>query len=223
MSLLIDRSSTQFEYGIDSPEQMQRWLERNPNAIGACFVGRSNVGKSSLINSLFGNSTARTSKTPGRTRQINIFSFKLASNNQDETEELPKLYCLDLPGYGHAAVSHKMSQNWEELLGTLFNKYPLGLTLINIQDARHPNQKSDVAFHQYLQSNLCETFLVFNKLDKLKTQKLRSALNKQKPSLFKQYKWVKQIHFVSAEKNTGVTSLHDSLISRMMLMLNFQE
>lgn len=209
MSLEIDRSSTTFLRAIDSVEQIQRWWAENPLAIGVAFVGRSNVGKSSLINTLYGNKTAKTSKTPGRTQKINIFSFRLLN----EEEEDKVFYLYDLPGYGHAQVTKSMSKNWREIMDAFFSTLNGRTLLFNLQDARHPDQKADQQFYDYINPKLIEIFLIFNKLDKLKKQKERAALNKMKPQIFKDYKHVKQIFFVSAEKKEGVGPLEQALIS----------
>ncbi len=212
MALEIVKGSAQFEYGWNDPEDLANWLHSNPELIGVSFVGRSNVGKSSIINSLFGNKTARVSKTPGRTREINVFSFKIANEGRP-LEELPKLYLFDLPGYGHAEVSKEMAKNWEKLMATFFERTTSNVVMVNLQDARHPNQKADQGFHQFLKAYNFDTFLAFNKMDKLKKQKERAALNKLKPQLFKEYKWVKQIHFVSAESKAGLDALQDALMA----------
>jgi GTP-binding protein len=214
------RGEAIFRYGMSKPEQLEQWLTENRDQlVGFCFTGRSNVGKSSLINSFFGKKTARTSKTPGRTREVNIFEFSLAyEGKKDDT--LPPLYFFDLPGYGHAEVSAQMSRNWNTLMDVFFTHLPPSVHMVNIQDARHPHQKSDQKFHDFLKNFHHETSLVFNKIDKLKTQKERSALNKLKPKLFSEYKWVKDIHFVSAERRDGLDVLEQALISSMMLFLN---
>ena len=86
MSYEIPKGKAKFLMGIDSPKQLDGWLKKTENIIGMAFVGRSNVGKSSTINTLFGKKTARTSNTPGRTRQINIFSFELDGFEPGESE-----------------------------------------------------------------------------------------------------------------------------------------
>ena len=111
MSYKIAKGSATFRYGFSKPEQLISWLQENPDAIGLSFIGRSNVGKSSLINSLFGKSTARISKTPGRTREVNIFTFSL-SNEGKTDENIPPLFLFDLPGYGYAEVSKEVHKNW---------------------------------------------------------------------------------------------------------------
>ncbi len=212
MGYQIQRGSAKFCYGFSKVEQLIDWLKANPEAVGVSFIGRSNVGKSSLINSMFGQKTARVSKTPGRTREINIFSFKL----QRDTPEDPKLgefFLFDLPGYGHAEVSKTMANNWRELMQTFFQLAPLKIKMINLQDARHPNEKADVVFAEFFKQFGYDTALIFNKMDKLKRQKDRAALNKLKPKIFDEYKWVKDIYFLSAETGQGVKELHDSLIS----------
>lgn len=215
MAYKILSGSAQFKYAMSDPDDLRNWLALNPNIVGLSFVGRSNVGKSSLINALFGKNSARTSKTPGRTRSVNIFTFNLTHNGKVDAC-LPPLYFFDLPGYGHANVSKEMSRNWNQLMAVFFEFLGKQITMINLQDARHPNQKADQAFHAFLKNYPFDTTLVFNKMDKLKTQKERAALNKLKPKISKDYRWVKHIHFVSAEKRTGIKELHDALIGHLL-------
>ena len=167
------------------------------------MVGRSNVGKSSLINALLGNNTARVSKTPGRTREINVFSFDLAVKGKKATG-IPPLYLFDLPGYGFAEVSKEMGARWGELMTAFFSHIPPTVLMLNVQDARHPAQDADQSFHEYFDESELDLVLLFNKIDKLKTQKERSQLEKVKPLLAKEFPRMKQMFFVSAEKNTGL-------------------
>jgi GTP-binding protein len=206
----IHKGKTQFLLGIDKVEQLHAWLNEHPFVSGIAFIGRSNVGKSSLINSLYGKSTARVSKTPGRTRQINIFDFILEDHEKKIEEHF---FLFDVPGYGHAEVSKEMANNWQNLLDTFFQLCSNKILLLNIQDARHPIQESDQLFHKYIKGFNLETYVVFNKLDKLKTQSEKSKLNALKPDIFKKFKWVKQIHFVSAHEGTGVSSLELAILN----------
>lgn len=196
--------------GIDKVDQLQTWLNEHAFMSGVAFVGRSNVGKSSLINSLFGKNTARVSKTPGRTRQINIFGFTVEDK---ETKSEKEYYLFDVPGYGHADVSKEMAKNWGELLDVFFQMCSEKILLLNIQDARHPLQDSDNAFHDYIRSFELETYLMFNKIDKLKTQSEKARLKAIQPEIYKSFKWVKQIHFISAEKGDGLPVVEQSIIT----------
>lgn len=211
--IILKKGSAKFMMGAQNATQLKKWIENNPEAIGIAMVGRSNVGKSSLINTFFGNKTAKTSKTPGRTREINIFQFELENLPENSPN---KFYLYDLPGYGFASVSKEMIKNWHSLMDAFFTETNQHTLLLNIQDSRHPNQSSDQQFQEYIRPMQLDTYLVFNKIDKLKTQKEKSALNKLKPLIFKEYKWVKQIFFVSAEKNTGCEQLHDNLINFLL-------
>lgn len=196
--------------GIDKVDQLQTWLNEHAFMSGVAFVGRSNVGKSSLINSLFGKNTARVSKTPGRTRQINIFGFTV-EDRATKTEK--EFYLFDVPGYGHADVSKEMAKNWGDLLDVFFRMCNEKILLLNIQDARHPLQDSDNEFHEYIKSFDLETYLMFNKIDKLKTQSERSRLKAIQPEIYKSFKWVKQIHFISAEKGDGLPAVEQAVIN----------
>ncbi len=214
MDYKISKASTKFRFGMSDPNQLEDWL-RAENVIGVSMIGRSNVGKSSSINSLFGNKTANISKTPGRTREINIFEFKLELNGKP-VEDGPTYWLFDLPGYGHAKVSKEMKSHWQKLMHTFFENAGDDVLMLNLQDARHPNQDSDKEFKKYLEPYGFNTFMVFNKLDKLKTQKERSALNKLKPQIYKESDWVEQVHFVSAEKKTGIPTLETSVVNFLL-------
>lgn len=209
--LIIKKGSPTFLRAMDNVSDIQNWWEENPTTPGLAFVGRSNTGKSSLINSLFGAKTAKTSKTPGRTQKINVFSFILENDPEERT-----FYLYDLPGYGHAEVSKAMGKNWIEIMTQFFMRMNQNSALINIQDARHPDQKTDQVFYQYIDADSVPIFLAFNKIDKLKKQKERAALNKMKPTIFKNYTSVREIHFVSAEKKDGLDKLERSIVDFLL-------
>jgi GTP-binding protein len=209
----IQKGKSEFLMGIDRVDQLTDWLNEHPFINGVAFIGRSNVGKSSLINSLFGKKTARVSKTPGRTRQVNIFRFVVV-NQEAKTEE--SFYLFDVPGYGHAEVSKEMSVNWQNLLDTFFQICSEKILLLNIQDARHPLQEPDLVFQDYIKVFDLETYVIFNKVDKLKTQSERSRLKNLMPNIYSSFKWVKQIHFASAEKGDGLLAVEQSIVTYVM-------
>ncbi len=190
--------------GFEKNGQLQSWLELNPQAIGFAFLGRSNVGKSSLINSLFGKKTARVSNTPGRTQQINIFEFEIYGIDN-------VFYLFDVPGYGHANVSQRTMKNWNQLMDTFFQLISPLVLLINIQDARHPYQKADQHFLSYIKQLPHESYLVLNKIDKLKKQSEKAKLKLQVKELLPEFKMLKQIFELSALSKKGVDKLEESL------------
>ncbi len=101
-------------------------------------------------------------------------------------------------------------------MGAFFTYVSGGMLLVNLQDARHPNQDSDKGFHKFLKNFSRKTILVFNKIDKLKTQKERNVLEKLKPILSKEYKWIRQMYFASAESKKGIPQVEEAIINHLL-------
>ncbi|MDQ0285484.1 GTP-binding protein [Desulfofundulus luciae] len=127
------------------------------------LAGRSNVGKSSLLNCLVNRrNLARTSNTPGRTRTLNFYLI----NN--------RFYLVDLPGYGYARVPEKMRANWGPLIEGYLSRRPELRGVIQIVDLRHPPTAQDVQLYQWLKYHHLPAVVVATKADKLsKSQGLR--------------------------------------------------
>jgi GTP-binding protein len=136
------------------------------------FLGRSNVGKSSVINSLVGSKVARTSSTPGRTRSINFFELRWPGNPR------PELIFTDLPGYGYARVSKEISESWSGFIEPYLRKRPcLALSLVLV-DVNIPPQQSDKQLLEFLQTIGRELLVVATKSDRLSGNQLQRALQK---------------------------------------------
>ena len=199
----IPKGKTKFLLSITDTVQISHWFQKHDKIKSLAMVGRSNVGKSTLINSLFGKEIARTSKTPGRTRAINVFEFEINEK---------KRYLYDLPGYGYAKVSKSLRQQWDQLIDLYFRSLGQETLIINIEDARHPQQQADKNLHHYLRQFHLSIFLVFNKLDKIKTQKDKGILEKNKKEIRDNYKWVQEIFYISAKSKQGLNHLESSLV-----------
>jgi GTP-binding protein len=140
-----------------------------PNLPEVAFLGRSNVGKSSVINSLLGTKIAKTSSTPGRTQSINFFEVRWAGKPQ------PELLFTDLPGYGYARVPREISQQWGEFIDPYLKERPsLALCLILI-DPNVPPQAGDKQLVEFLSMNGRRFLIVATKSDRLSGNKLRSV------------------------------------------------
>ena len=133
--------------------------------VEVAFAGRSNVGKSSLINALFGQKKlAKTSSTPGRTQQLNYF-------NLDD-----KLYLVDLPGYGFAKAPKDIVKNWQKLI----NSYLVGRATLRrvflLIDSRHGIKKIDEEIMEMLDKAAVTYQIVLTKFDKISTKELEKVL-----------------------------------------------
>jgi GTP-binding protein len=141
-----------------------------PSLPEIAFLGRSNVGKSSVINSLVGDKVARTSSTPGRTRSINFFEIRWPGKPR------PELIFADLPGYGYAKISREISQEWPKFIEPYLNERPtLGLCIVLI-DANVPPQQSDRQLLDFLSASDRNFLLVATKSDRLSNNQLHGAL-----------------------------------------------
>lgn len=212
----IKKGSAEFQLALSDLEQIKQFRREvfptGTTAKGIAILGRSNVGKSSIINALFGKNTARVSKTPGRTKEIIIFNFK-TDKSSETTQTGPTFYLFDLPGYGHASVSKQMHEQWQRSIDLFLRTYSSHLLFILLQDARHPNQESDQHLIKYLRPLNIQSILVLNKIDKLKTQKEKSELKKGIPEISKKFKSCRQIYFVSAETGEGLLQLEESILN----------
>ena len=133
--------------------------------IEVAFAGRSNAGKSSSLNTLTGQKKlARTSSKPGRTQQINFFGID------------DKRFLVDLPGYGYAAVSKTLKEEWQGLMeGFLRSRQSLRGVVI-IMDIRHPLKDNDIQMIEWCDERSLPMHLVLTKADKLKKNKINQTL-----------------------------------------------
>ena len=158
------------------------------------FAGRSNVGKSSVINRLLNRKNfARVGAAPGKTTHINYFRI-------DE-----KLYLVDLPGYGYAKVSKAEKDRWAKLIQSWFDDPELMTLGILIVDARHKPTENDITMAEYFQNSQKPWAVVANKLDKLKKSEIEPNMALIRDTL-KLSEDVKVIPF-SAGKGTGRETL----------------
>jgi len=134
------------------------------------FLGRSNVGKSSLINSLLGNKVARTSSTPGRTRSINFFEIRRAGKPR------PELIFADLPGYGYAKISRDISAEWPKFIDPYLTDRPTLALCIILVDPNVPPQDSDGQLMDFLSAADRPFVVVATKSDRLGGNQLRNSL-----------------------------------------------
>jgi len=141
-----------------------------PTLPEVAFLGRSNVGKSSVINSLVGAKLAKTSSTPGRTRSINFFELRWAGKPQ------PELIFTDLPGYGYAKISREISSQWPSFIEPyLEHRASLALCLVLV-DVNVPAQESDRELLDFLGSSGRPFLIVGTKSDRLSGNQLRNSL-----------------------------------------------
>lgn len=168
-----------------------------PNKPEYAFIGRSNVGKSSLINMLTNNKNlAKTSGKPGKTQLINHFSI-----NNDEW------YLVDLPGYGYAQVSKSLIGSFDKIIRTYILKRENLVCLFVLVDCRHEPQKKDVEFMNWLGENGVPFVIVFTKADKLTPRGLEKNISSYKKEMLKTWESLPQIFITSATSRDGKEEL----------------
>lgn len=174
-----------------------KWQEcPEPNKPEYAFIGRSNVGKSSLINAMMNRKDlAKTSQTPGKTQLINHF---LVNENW---------FLTDLPGYGYAKVSKVQRKDFEKLITNyILNRKNL-VNLFVLVDARHSPQKIDLEFIEWCGENGVPFSIVFTKADKLKPNAAVKNVEKYKEELLKTWEDLPEIYVTSAEKKEGTEEI----------------
>jgi GTP-binding protein len=140
-----------------------------PGPPEVAFLGRSNVGKSSLLNSLVGAKVAKVSSTPGRTRTINFFAL-------GEGRHAPEMLFADLPGYGYAKLPRALTAEWPKFIEPYLQERSTLALCVVLVDPNVPTQESDRKMVEWLQAQGRELLLVATKADRLSGNRLRSAL-----------------------------------------------
>lgn len=161
------------------------------------LVGRSNVGKSSLINCLTNrNKLARTSSTPGKTATINFYQI-----------QKDRYRIVDLPGYGYAKVSKTEQEKWSAMIDTYLSKRYNLVQVIQLVDARHAPSKDDITMADWIRHYNFNTIVVATKIDKLK----KSQIDKNLTEIYNDLQMDNNSILIpfSAEKRTGRNDLID--------------
>lgn len=166
------------------------------------FVGRSNVGKSSLLNALLGRKTlARVSKTPGRTRQINFFCLEQA------------VYLVDLPGYGYARASHQMLQDWEDLIVAYLRDRSTLQRVYLLVDSRHGLKPSDHVMMNFLDEASVPYQIVLTKIDKTPVSALAEVIDAIQRIIRIHKTALLSVIATSASQKRGLDSLREDVLS----------
>lgn len=200
------------EYIISSPS-FEKCPE--PDKPEYAFIGRSNVGKSSLINMLCNNDKlAKTSNSPGKTQLINHFEIISVPKAGEYNET--KWYLVDLPGYGFAKISQSSRRRWEQMIENYLRKRENLTNIFVLIDARHTPQKLDLDFIKKLGLWQVPFTVVFTKSDKEKQAIVSKNVKLFLESLRKTQQFLPQHFITSSIKKTGRAKILD-LISEMNL------
>ena len=166
------------------------------------LIGRSNVGKSSLINSLLNNKKiAKTSSTPGKTILINHFKIN------------ESFYLVDLPGYGYANLSKKIKEDIKKTHRSYFKFRKQLLYTFLLIDVRHNLQKVDIEFMEFLYDNLCPFVIIFTKSDKLKFGQIENQINNLRKQLSIYWAEIPFSYVTSSRDKSGIDDIFNFIES----------
>jgi len=193
------------EYVISSPDYTNC---PKPDRPEYAFIGRSNVGKSSLINMVVDNhKLAKTSGSPGKTQLINHFDIVSLSGNEKEgshkKEQGLRWYLVDLPGYGYAKVSLNSRRRWEQMIENYLRKRENLINVFVLIDSRHSPQKVDLDFITQLGKWEIPFCLVFTKADKETQKEVSKNVKDFLNAMRKTWQFLPQHFVTSAVKKLG--------------------
>jgi GTP-binding protein len=166
------------------------------------FAGRSNVGKSSLINAVTGrNSLARTSHTPGRTQQLNFFTIS------------DRLSFVDMPGYGYAAVSKQKIANWTNLIHEYLKGRASLARVYVLIDSRHGLKDLDLDILKLMDKSAVSYQIVLTKADQLKGPEQQSRISEVRELISKRVAAYPEVLMTSSETGFGIPELRGAILS----------
>lgn len=178
---------------VNFVKSSSKWQEcPEPNIAEYAFIGRSNVGKSSLINAMMNKKDlAKTSQTPGKTQLINHFLVN------------EEWYLTDLPGYGYAKVSKSQRKDFEKLITNyILNRKNL-VNLFILVDIRHTPQKIDLEFMEWCAESGIPFSVIFTKADKLKPNTITQNVETYQQKLLETWEELPELYITSAERKEG--------------------
>lgn len=172
-----------------------------PDRAEYAFIGRSNVGKSSLINMLCNNQKlAKTSAAPGKTQSINHFAIE---SSRTEKGALTRWYLVDLPGYGYAKVAQSRRRSWGQMIENYLRKRENLVNVFVLIDSRHEPQQIDIDFVNSLGQWEIPFTLLFTKADKEKPGRVQANVKAFLDRLLQTWQFLPQSIVTSALKKTG--------------------
>jgi GTP-binding protein len=174
------------------------------------FCGRSNVGKSSLLNALTGRrAIARASVTPGRTQELNFFDI----GRPEEEGGLPLFRLVDMPGYGFAKAPVKVVEKWKSLVKSYLRGRQVLTRNLVLVDSRHGLKEVDREMMKMLDEAAVTYRIVLTKTDKIKASELEKVAAATAAEAKKHVAAYPEIHLTSAEKGMGIAALRAAVIS----------
>jgi GTP-binding protein len=198
---------TKFLLSATSPDHFPN-ASKTYDAPEIAFLGRSNVGKSSLINKLLGEKAAKVSSTPGRTRAINFFA--LHEGTEQKPAARPSLIFADLPGYGYAKISKSISAEWPKFIEPYLGERPTLALCVCLVDTNIPPQESDTMLITALRTMQRPHVVVGTKSDRLGGNQLAKSL-----AALKKAHGEERILTVSSKTENGVKALWPEILGVM--------
>jgi GTP-binding protein len=199
------------EYLISSPDYTKCPAPDRPEY---AFIGRSNVGKSSLINMLTGNQKlAKTSGSPGKTQMINHFVIESWKGSEPPAghKKPDTWYIVDLPGYGYAKVSQSNRRKWEQMIENYLRKRENLIHVFVLIDSRHSPQKVDLDFLEQLKKWDVPFAIAFTKSDKENQRTVAANMKAFFEAMRKTWQFLPQSFLTSAIKKSGRDKILDAI------------